>query len=164
MLIRNMVFAPLATLLVLYGCAVGTLMVNEHRSPYSFDATVAKIVENAKARSWEIPKTFDFRASLIARGQPDPGPLTVIKLCSPELASRMFARDSSKWVSAMAPCSISVYEKSDGQTYIASINMGLLAKMMGDDVGPVLADIAREDAAILRFAAPPAAAPVLAER
>jgi uncharacterized protein (DUF302 family) len=161
---RPMLLAPLSALLVLYGCTLGTLMVHEHLSPYDFDATITKIVENARTRGWEIPKTFDFRASLVTRGQPDPGPLTVIKLCSPELAARMFAHDSSKWVSAMAPCSISVYKKADGQTYIATINMGLLAKLMGSEVGPVLADIAREDAAIVRFAVPLPPAPSLASR
>lgn len=164
----GLVLAPLCALALLGGCSMGSLLIHEQRSPYDFDATVARIVENGKARGWEVPKAFDFQASLIARGQPDPGPLTVIKLCSPELATRMFAKDASKRVSTMAPCSISVYEKADGHTYIATINMKLMARLMGDDVGPVLAEIAREDDAILAFARAstlkPDAEPALAER
>jgi uncharacterized protein (DUF302 family) len=64
----------------------------------------------------------------------------------------MFAQDDSKYVSVMAPCSVSVYEKSDGQTYLATMDMALMAKLMGGDVGPVLEDIAAEDAAIIAFA------------
>lgn len=64
----------------------------------------------------------------------------------------------------MAPCSISVFEKSDGQTYVATMNMGLMARLMGDGIGPVLAEIAADDAAILRFTDDPPATPVLAGR
>lgn len=139
-------------LLLLSGCDnLGSLMIEEQRSPYGFDATIATIIANAKARGWEVPKVFDFQKSLLAHGQPDPGRMSVIKLCSPEFATRMFTDDGAKFVSVMAPCSVSVYEKADGGTYVATMNMGLMAKLMGDDVGPVLADIAADDAQILAF-------------
>lgn len=139
-------------LLSLGGCDnLGSLMIEEQRSPYDFDTTITTIIANAEARGWEVPKVFDFQKSLLVRGQPDPGRMSVIKLCSPEFASRMFADDDTKFVSVMAPCSVSVYEKADGGTYVAAMNMGLMAKLMGDDVGPVLADIAADDARILAF-------------
>lgn len=138
--------------MLLAGCSMGSLFIHEQRSPYDFDTTVAKVVENAQARGWIVPQAFDFQKSLVAHHQPDPGRMKVIKLCSPELASRMFADDDSKFVSVMAPCSISVYEKSDGRTYLAAIDMALMSKLMGGDVGPVLAEIAAEDAAIIGFA------------
>jgi len=138
-------------LVSLGGCDMGSLMIKEHRSPYDFDATIATIIANANARGWEVSKVFNFEKSLLAHGQPDPGPMTVIKLCSPEFASRMFADDDAKFVSVMAPCSISVYEKADGSTFVATMNMGLMSKLMGNDVGPVLADIAADDNRILAF-------------
>lgn len=133
------------------GCSMGSLLIHEQRSPYDFDKTVATITSNAKARGWEAPKVFDFQAALVSHGEPDPGPLSVIKLCSPSLASRMFGDDASKFASVMAPCSMSVYEKADGHTYVATLNMGLMARLMGPEVGPVLKTIAGEDAAILAF-------------
>ncbi|MFB1485932.1 MULTISPECIES: DUF302 domain-containing protein [unclassified Thiocapsa] len=138
--------------LLLAGCSMGSMFIHEQRSPYDFDTTVASVVQNAQARGWIVPQTFDFQKSLVAHHQQDPGRMTVIKLCSPELASRMFADDDSKFVSVMAPCSISVYEKSDGQTYLAAMDMALMSKLIGGSVGPVLADIAAEDAAIIGFA------------
>jgi uncharacterized protein (DUF302 family) len=138
--------------MLLAGCSMGSLFIHEQRSPYDFDTTVAKVVENAQARGWVVPQAFDFQKSLLAHRQPDPGRMKVIKLCSPELASRMFADDDSKFVSVMAPCSISVYEKSDGRTYLAAMDMALMSKLIGGNVGPVLADIAAEDAAIIGFA------------
>ncbi|EGV19471.1 DUF302 domain-containing protein [Thiocapsa marina] len=138
--------------MLLGGCSMGSLFIHEQRSPYDFDTTVAKVVENAQAEGWIVPKIFDFQKSLVDHRQRDPGRMKVIKICSPELASRMFADDDSKFVSVMAPCSISVYEKADGSTYLAAMDMALMSKLMGGNVGPVLADIAAEDAAILRFA------------
>jgi len=137
--------------LLMAGCSMGSLMIHEQRSPYAFDTTVATIVKNATAHGWVVAKTFNFQQSLLAHGEPDPGPMTVIRLCAPRFATRMFASDDTKFVSVMAPCGISVYDKSDGQTYVATMNMGLMAKLMGDKVGPVLADIAADDAAIMRF-------------
>lgn len=138
--------------ILLASCSLASFMVHEHRSPYDFDKTVATVVKNAQMRGWEVPKIFDFQKSLLAHEQPDPGRLSVIKLCSPKFASRMFASDTSKFVSVMAPCSIAIYENSDGQTYLSVMNMGLMAHLMGNEVGPVLADIAADDAAIIGFA------------
>jgi uncharacterized protein (DUF302 family) len=131
---------------------MGPMFIQEMKSPYGFDETVTTVVENARDRGWLVPETYDFQKSLIAHGHADPGPLTVIKLCSPTLASRMFAADESKYVSVMAPCSISVYEKSDGRTYLSAMDMGLMSTLIGGEVGSVLDEIAREDAQIVRFA------------
>ena len=55
------------------------------------------------------------------------------------------------------PCTISVYQKADGQAYIGTLNSGLLARFFGGVVarvmgGPVSADQAR----FIAFADPPA--------
>jgi uncharacterized protein (DUF302 family) len=138
--------------ILLVGCSMGSVMIHEKVSPYDFDTTVATIKENAQACDWEVPKTFDFQASLLEHDRPDPGRLMVMKLSSPDLASRMFTHDESKFVAVMAPYSIAVYEKSDGKTYVSSMNMTLMSRLMGPRVGPILADIAADDDAILAFA------------
>jgi uncharacterized protein (DUF302 family) len=138
-------------LLWLAGCSLGPAMIDERQSPLSFEATIERITTNARALGWEVPRSFDFQKALTSRGRPDPGRMTVLKLCSPDFATRMFASDDSKYVSVMAPCSIAVYEKSDGRTYVSTMNMKLMSKLMGADVGPVLGDIAAEDEAILAF-------------
>lgn len=138
-------------LLSLVGCSAGRLMIHEQQSPLGFEATIERITENAHAQGWEVPRAFDFQQALTSRGQPDPGRITVLKLCSPEFASQMFSRDESKYVSVMAPCSIGVYEKSDGRTYVSTLNMKLMSKLMGPEVGPVLGGIAADDEAILAF-------------
>lgn len=155
-------FLAIGLAILLGGCSMGSLMIHEQRSPYDFDTTVATIVKNATARGWVVAKTFNFQESLLAHGEPDPGPMTVIRLCAPRFATRMFASDDTKFVSVMAPCGISVYDKSDGQTYVATMNMGLMAQVMGSQIGPVLAEIAVDDAAIVGFTQDSPAHPTLA--
>jgi uncharacterized protein (DUF302 family) len=138
-----------ATLLA--GCEMGSMMIQEKKSPYGYEQTIATLQENAKARGWIVPKVYDFQRSLLANDQPDPGRVTVLKLCHPKFAGRMLEKDASKFVSVMMPCSVSVYEKDDGKTYVAAMNMNLMSRVMGVEVGSILKQVAAEDEAILGF-------------
>ncbi len=137
--------------LFLAGCNFSSMMIHETESPYGHEETIATIKQNAADLGWKVPKEYDFQALLIKHGQPDPGRISVIKLCHPEIAARMLAQDENKFVSAMMPCSIGVYEKQDGKTYVASMNMKLMSKVMGNSVGPILNRVAENDAQILAF-------------
>lgn len=136
--------------LFLTGC--GSLMVEESRSPYNFDKTVDTIVENSKSAGWSVPKVYDFRKVLLSKGSEDVGNIKVIKLCNANLAETMLSSDDSKFLGAMMPCSISVFEKDDGHTYIASMNMGLMSHMFGGEVGDTLSMVSHSHEKILGFA------------
>jgi uncharacterized protein (DUF302 family) len=43
------------------------------------------------------------------------------------------------------PCTISVYEKSDGKAYIGSMNAGLLGKMFGGTVAEIMGEKVADD-------------------
>ena len=85
--------------LILTSCSMGSMMFHEQKSPYDFDKTVATIQANAKAQGWVVPKVYDFQKSLLKANQPDPGKITVLKLCHPEIAAKMLAKDDTKFVS-----------------------------------------------------------------
>ena len=134
------------------GCSsMGSMTVHEKQSPYDFDKTVAMIETKAKAKGWVVPKVYDFQASMKKYNQPDPGKIKVIKICQPVYAGQMLQHDDSKFVAAMMPCSIGIYEKSDGTVYVSAMNMGLMSKMFGGVVGDTLASVAADDAEILNF-------------
>lgn len=141
----------LALVALLSGCNMGEIMIHENQSPYDFDKTVEVITANAKAEGWMMPKVYDFQKSLLENKQPDPGKVKALKICHPEFASRLLSQDDSKFVAAMMPCSIAVYEKSDGKVYVSSMNMGLMSKMFSGVVGDTLAEVARVDSKILSF-------------
>ena len=131
--------------------ACGSMMMHESRSPYDFDKTVATITDNARAEGWSIPKIYDIQNMLLEKGKKDIGRMKIVKLCNADYAESLLSRDDSKYVGAMMPCSIAVYEKADGKTYVSSMNMKLMSHMFGGDIGDVLSKVAEADAKMLEF-------------
>jgi uncharacterized protein (DUF302 family) len=133
---------------------MGELMVHETKSPYDFEKTVSVITEEARHQGWVVPKVHDFQQSLLKFDQDDPGRIKVVKVCKPEYAARLLRHDESKYVSVLMPCSLSVYEKSDGHTYVAAMNMELMSLLFQGDIGDTLSAVAKEDKNILSFMKP----------
>jgi len=49
------------------------------------------------------------------------------------------------------PCAIGVYTKDDGITYVASLNVGMMAKLLGGDIAGPMAEVAAKDDELLAF-------------
>ena len=145
-----LIMLVLSTVTLMNG-SFGSIMILESKSPYSYEQTIAAIQDNAKEQNWIIPKKYDFQKSMRKHNQPDCGKVSVFKLCHPEIAGKMLASDQNKFVSVMMPCSVSVYEKGDGNTYVAAMNMEMMSKVMGNEMRPILQRVAREHEAILGF-------------
>lgn len=125
------------------GCSMKNMMVEERVSPLGFDETVNKIIANAEAIGWKIPQK--------GKGNPAPIhksikkhigktvlPVKVIKVCNPNYAYDLLKDDESRYVSVMMPCSISVYKKSDGKTYVANMKAARMGSLMGGNVAKVM--------------------------
>jgi uncharacterized protein (DUF302 family) len=149
-----LIVSIISSTIILAGCSMGELMVHETKSPYGFEETVSMIAEGAKQRGWVVPKVHDFQQALLKYDQDDPGRIKVLKVCKPEYAARLLKRDENKFVSVLMPCSVSIYEKSDGHTYVAAMNMKLMSKLFLGDIGQMLSVVAEEDRQILSFMAP----------
>ena len=120
------------------------LMIKEIPSPYSFDETLEKIEANAKAVGWKVPKTWkvNFQKNLLKVVKIDIGPNKLIKMCEPKAAADILIHDELKRLSVMMPCTIGVYEKSDGKTYITIMNMKILGLLFGDVVDDITTKLA----------------------
>ena len=120
------------------------LMVKEIPSPYSFEETMEKIEVNAKAEGWKVPKKWkiDFQKNLKYVTKVDIGPNKLLKMCEPQAAVDILIHDELKRLSVMMPCTIGVYEKSDGKTYITIMNMRILGLLFGDVVDEITAELA----------------------
>ena len=139
-------------LIMLVGLVVAPhLMLHEAKSPLEFEATVEQIISNAKAGGWVVPKIYNFQKSIIKHGLEDIGRLKVITLCKANYASQLLSLDKNKLISVVMPCSFAVYNKSDGDTYIASINVGIIGWIFGSDVAEIMRSVALEDQKILDF-------------
>ncbi|MBE9560836.1 MAG: DUF302 domain-containing protein [Proteobacteria bacterium] len=120
------------------------LMIKEIPSPYSFEETMEKIEVNAKAEGWKVPKKWkiDFQKNLKYVTKVDIGPNKLLKMCEPQAAVDILIHDELKRLSVMMPCTIGVYEKSDGKTYITIMNMKILGLLFGDVVDEITAELA----------------------
>lgn len=120
------------------------LMIKEIPSPYSFEETLVKIEANAKEMGWKVPKTWkvNFQKNLLKVVKIDIGPNKLIKMCEPKAAADILIHDELKRLSVMMPCTIGVYEKSDGKTYITIMNMKILGLVFGDVIGDITDELA----------------------
>ena len=125
------------------------MMLNVHESGLGFDETVAAIENSALEQGWKVPKIYDIQKSLVDAGYTEMTRLTIISICSPDHAYEILKEDSRKKVSAIMPCRLGVYEAKSGQTYVASLNTGLLSKMFGGVIEEVMGDVAKEEKKML---------------
>jgi uncharacterized protein (DUF302 family) len=124
------------------GQSMGSKMLIEIESPLGFDETLEKLEENAKAAGWKVPSKWkvNFQRNLLKVTGTDIGKNQVLKMCEPGAAAKMLVHDEYKQLTTMMPCTLAVYEKSDGKTYISLMNM----EMLGMIYGGLIADIAAE--------------------
>ena len=129
------------------------LMLSESVSPYGLEETVDLIQKNAIEADWVVSGLVKLDASIAKHGGPKVPRTWLINLCQADHASRILADDADRVVSVMMPCTISVYEKSDGKTYIGSMNAGLLGRMFGGTVAEVMGrEVAAEQEGFISFA------------
>jgi len=131
--------------------AMPKMMLIERVSPYELDETVQRIQAAVTNGGWEISRTMDMQKSLAKIGQTVPR-VTVVKICEPHHAAAIMNDDDALFVTTMMPCSIAVYEKTDGKTYVSTMNAGLMGRMFGGTVAKVMSGpVARETAEFTRF-------------
>jgi len=122
--------------------SLASQMLIEVESPLGFDETLVKLEENAKNAGWKVPSKWkvNFQRNLLKVTGTDIGKNKVLKMCEPAAAVKILVHDEYKLLTTMMPCTIAVYEKSDGKTYISLMNM----EMLGLIYGGIITEIADE--------------------
>lgn len=134
-----------------FGCSsIGPKMMVEKESPLSFDETVKKIETNISQKKWEVSKKFDFQKTLLDKKNVDVGPVVSLKICHPDHALEILKDDSQKFISAMMPCSISIYTKKD-KTFISYMNIGLMKKFFNSKIEHVMGKVQDDIDEIVSF-------------
>jgi hypothetical protein len=75
----------------------------------------------------------------------------LIEACSTDYSGPMLAEDTTRVLSILMPCTISVYKKDDGKTYIGLMNAGLMGKMFGPMVSGIMDQVAADQEVFVRF-------------
>jgi len=105
----------------------------EQQSPFDVHSTVKKLIETAVQKGWQNPATHDLQQSLAKSGK-DVRPVQVVEICKPEFSGKMLEKNHERIASIMMPCRISVYEKEDGKTYVALMDMSEMTVGMPQSV------------------------------
>jgi len=121
----------------------------ESMSNYSFPKTIELLSETILAKGWKIIVTHDMQETLRKNGI-NVLPVTVIELCHPQLASRLLKPDDQRFASMLMPCRISIYEKSDGKTYLSRMNPLEFSKQMGGVIAEVIPETFQKTEEILK--------------
>jgi len=109
----------------------------ENESRYGFDETISQLSAIIVERGWKITTTHDLQGTMKKNGK-EVLPVSVIELCNPNHAYQILSKDEFRDVSPMLPCRISVYEKSDGKTYLSRMNAPAFAGMIGGEAGATM--------------------------
>jgi len=104
-------------------------LIIEHVSPFNVSVTVEKLIDAAKQKGWQNPATHNLQQSLAKSGK-DVLPVEVVEICKPDYSGIMLEKNDERIVSVLMPCRISVYQKDDGKTYVALLDMSQLTDGM----------------------------------
>ena len=116
------------------------MMIHEKPSPVGLDETVERITRTAKADGWAVQSIIELEKSIKKNGGGDVKPIRLVNLCQAQHAFKLMSQDDIRPLSVFLPCTISVYEKTDGKTYVASMNAELFGKLMGGLVAEVMGE------------------------
>lgn len=128
------------------------MMITEVKSPYDHAKTVAMIVGSIPRQSgWHVVSVIDQQKEIVDHGGTPIAPFTIIKYCSGRVAGEMLAADDRKKLGAMMPKAFAVYEKSDGQVYVSSVNGAIMGKLFGGETERIIERVSLDVEKMLRF-------------
>jgi len=128
------------------------MMLKEYQSPFGVEETTERIKQKATAEGWVVASVSALDSSVKKHGGGDLPPVRLINICQAHHAFEILKEDENKVVSVMMPCTISVYQKADGKTYIGTMNAALLGKMFGGTVARVMGgDVAEQQQLFISF-------------
>jgi uncharacterized protein (DUF302 family) len=113
------------------------LLLIENQSRFGFAETIEKLSKTIVENGWKITITHDLQETM-KKNSKEVLPVKVIELCNPNHAFQILSKDGLRNVSPMLPCRISVYEKSDGYTYISRMNAPAFADIIGGEAAKTI--------------------------
>lgn len=109
----------------------------EKRSKFSFHKTLSELTNAIQEGGWRLVYVHDLQETM-ARNNKEVLPVKVLELCSPSHAYSILGKDEWRTFSSMMPCRISIYEKSDGNTYVSQMNISMLAPLMEKEIQGIM--------------------------
>ena len=140
------------------------LMLREVPSPYGVEETAARIqrnIQSLSANGWTLSGLRNPAKAVTKSGVNVP-PVLLVEACSTKYSAPMLKNDATRILSILMPCTITVYKKDDGKTYIGLMNAGLMGKMFG--VGDVMSKVQADQKVFVTFDDSKPAPPLIKKR
>ncbi|MBN4050952.1 MAG: hypothetical protein COA82_08540 [Alkaliphilus sp.] len=125
-----------------------SMMLLEDQSNYDFETSVEKFGEAVKDNGWKVVVIHDMKETLAGFGH-DVMEVKIFELCSSRHSVRILELDDERIVSALMPCRVAIYKKSNGNTYVSRMNSKLMAIPMGGVIADVMGLASSETEVIL---------------
>ncbi len=140
--------AGIALVMVIAISFAGSLMMKEHESPFGVEETAARVQANIQSledRGWKLSALRDPARAVAASGS-NVLPVLLVEACSTKYSGPLLKDDETRILSILMPCTITVYKKDDGKTYIGTMNAGLMGRMFGAKVASIMGEVAKDQA------------------
>lgn len=138
----GLVFGIVLTAVTIVKVMPGMMLIQEE-SQYDFPTTIAKIEHNVTNAGWNIVSSKLMNTSMAKHGIDFKPRVQNIKICQEDYALKVLTSD--RYVAALMPCTIAVYETDDGKIMISKMNTGLMGKMFGGVIAEVMGGYVAED-------------------
>ena len=137
---------------VVVNISSGEMMVKEFGSPYDFEKTVSVMSDRINGKEgWHVTGVIDQNQEAIMNGGYSIGNYKIIKYCSGKYSADMLSADDRKKIGNMMPKTFAVYEKSDGQVYVSTMNGAVMGKIFGGEIERIIEEVSLEVEDMMRF-------------
>jgi len=139
---KTLVITSLTLLITMTSLAQNQMML-ENESKKNFAETIEWIDKTVTENKWKVLAQHNLQEAMKKNGY-EVLPVKVFAICQPHHAYKVLGKDDERIVSSMMPCRISVYEKSDGNTYISRMNTSMMAAGFEGAVKEVMVSTSEE--------------------
>lgn len=103
-----------------------------------FATTLNTLREQLTADGWNLVAEVNLGERLAKKNVVIPGGLVILEMTSGGNTVPLLKNDETRYVSALMPCSVSVYGMSDGRVVISRMNAKMMAGMLDPRLGAAM--------------------------
>ena len=146
----------LATLFVIIFVIItlaAQFMFSEIESPYGVEETAARIQHNIQSpsdRGWKLSGLRD-PAMAIAFSGNNTLPVLLVEACSTKYSKDILKHDETRILSILMPCTITIFKKDNGKTYIGLMNAAMMGKLFGNEISNIMSNVSNDQKIFTTF-------------
>lgn len=111
-------------------------MIITAESAMGFDETVEALQKAVVDANWVVSGVLDVNKSMANKGIEFERRVKIVQLCSPKHAKSVLT--SSMQMSAMMPCTVSVWTDEEDRVHVSRVNTSFMAALLGGEAGQVM--------------------------